>query len=200
MDKQQLNDLSSLMDNECSAEQSKKLLEELCHDTRLQQCWRQYHLIRSVLRNERSSYLYDTDAACAALAIARREQTGISPNQQRGLVEILREAVACAVQSMRQAPVWFGGGAVAASLAAVAFFANPPYGEYPGVSTNIAQDSRNAELIPDVSVDRTRWRSDITLSAYQQDLLSTMMLSHTDFAVDDRLNHLQLVAYDRSIN
>jgi len=199
MDKQQLNDLSSLMDNECGAEQSKKLLKELGRDPRLQQCWRQYHLIRSVSRNERSGFLHDTDVACAALAIARREQTGISPNQ-RGLVEILREAAACVVQSMRQVPVWFGGAAVAASLATVVFFASPPYGEYPEIPSSIAQDSQNAELISDVSVDRTRWRSDIALSSYQQDLLSTMMLSHTDFVVDGRLSHLQLVAYDRSTN
>ncbi len=197
--KQKIKALSSLMDDECAVEQREALIEALRDDSRLQHRWRQYHMIRSVLRNDRSDYLYETDVASAALAIARRCQSEDRLGQD-GFSDMWRQIKSGIAEWRQRASIWYGGAAVAATVAAVAFIAIPPTAELPGSApASVPADlAAGPALFGQQAVDSTQWLSRSVLSSEQENLLSALVLSHNDYSVDGRPNHLRLVSYARN--
>ena len=153
------------------------------------------------MRNYRASYLYDTDIASTTMAIARRERSIDSANV-RSFAGIWRDLSAGIADTMRLKSIWYGGAALAASIAVVAFIAIPSNEFHAIMYHDAAQHAASSEYSTSseysnrTAADSVQWFSDNGLSTVQQNLLSAMMLSHNEFALNGRLSRVRLVSYE----
>lgn len=103
--------LSAGIDGELSHEELRFLLRRLGHDTELQHAWASYHVARDGLRRQLPALASSGFTARVMLAIEQQETvTMAAPRQHRWLR-------------------WSAGGAIAASVAAVALMVSQPAGD-----------------------------------------------------------------------
>lgn len=102
--------LSAGIDGELSKEQLRFLLRQLDHDTSLQQAWADYHLARDGLRRQLPTLATAGFASRVMLAIEQEAMPATGAKRNHWLQ-------------------WSAGGAIAASVAAVALMMGQPTGD-----------------------------------------------------------------------
>lgn len=122
--------ISALMDGELDGSEKAFLLRRLAHDQELKACWDRYHQIRESL-SEPQGPRRSMDFADRVMAAIEAEATPLAPpvrSRSRG------------GGGWRQA----FGAAMAAGVAAVAFWASDPVAPEPGMSDPVRTASANA--------------------------------------------------------
>lgn len=123
--------LSAGIDGELRVEQWRFLLRRLDHDPVLQESWSRYHVARDALRRQLTPLASAGFAARVSLAI-EQEAGAVAPSQRRH--HWLR---------------WTAGGAIAASVAAVALMVSQPAGDTDRLA--VSADQQRSPQIADAA-------------------------------------------------
>ncbi|HEY8327832.1 MAG TPA: sigma-E factor negative regulatory protein [Rhodanobacter sp.] len=115
--------LSAGIDGELSKEQLRFLLRRLDHDASLQQAWTGYHIARDSLRRELPPMAQPGFAARVMLAIEQESKPAVASTRRNHWLR------------------WSTGGAIAASVAAVALMIGQPTGDAERLTASTAQQA-----------------------------------------------------------
>lgn len=129
--------VSALMDDECTEQELKLAVRRLTHDTALMSYWERYHLISDVLKGDAPSAM-NVDFARRIHAVIETEP-----------------ALSSAAASPSAARPWtkpLAGFALAASVAAVAVFMLPREVDQPGTDALVAQERVIDQPVPVATV------------------------------------------------
>ena len=174
--------LSALMDNECTEHEFPLALRRLCKDSDMLAYWERCHLISDVLKGQTPDVITTSFATCVADLIVQEQTYGPADSDYAA--------------SQRTRPVWLkpiAGFALAASVAGVALFALP------------LGDSGQQESIATLLPESAAVSNDAALAAApaqeQDDMaekLNTYLLNHNELAT---LNGIQgVMPYVKMVN
>lgn len=132
--------LSAGIDGELSGEQLRFLLRRLDHDQPLQDAWARYHLARDGLRRELPALATADFSSRVMLAIGQESVQTIAARRQHWLR-------------------WSAGGAIAASVAAVALMVARPGADVNRPTSNLASGAATTHSQPASASEPTRLAS-----------------------------------------